>query len=95
MNPIQVSAKGMDTSKLKKEFGSEITFQGGGCDTQKVLPFGTSNDVEGEVRRRIEDLAPGGGFVFNQVHNIQPGVPPKNIIAMYAAVKKYGRYPLK
>lgn len=92
LNPVQVSAKDMDTKRLKKEFGKYITFWGGGCDTQKVLPFGTPKEVEEEVKRRIEDLAPGGGFVFNQCHNIQAGVPPENIMAMYNAVKKYGKY---
>jgi len=92
LNPVQVSAKDMDTKRLKEEFGKEITFWGGGCDTQKVLPFGTPREVEEEVKRRIEDLAPGGGFVFNQSHNIQAGVPPENIMAMYEAVKKYGKY---
>ena len=93
LNPVQVSAKNMDTKKLKEEFGDKITFWGGGCDTQRVLPFGTPRDVEKEVKRRIEDLAPGGGFVFTQVHNIQAGVPPENMMAMYKTVRKYGRYP--
>jgi len=93
LNPVQVSAKNMDTKKLKEEFGDKITFWGGGCDTQRVLPFGTPRDVEKEVKRRIEDLAPGGGFVFTQVHNIQAGVPPENVMAMYNTVKKYGKYP--
>lgn len=92
LNPVQVSAKGMDTNRLKKDFGDDITFWGGGCDTQKVLPYRTLRDVEEEVRRRIRDLAPGGGFVFSQVHNIQPGVPPENIIAMYRTVRKHGKY---
>lgn len=92
LNPVQISAQGMDSKKLKKEFGKEIVFWGGGCDTQKVLPFGTPKDVEEEVKRRIEDFAPGGGFVFCQVHNIQAKVPPENIEAMYEAVKKFGRY---
>ena len=93
LNPVQVSAKNMDTERLKEEFGERITFWGGGCDTQRVLPFGTPKEVEKEVKKRIEDLAPGGGFVFTQVHNIQAGVPPENIMAMYKAVKKYGKYP--
>ena len=93
LNPVQVSAKNMNTEKLKEEFGDKIAFWGGGCDTQRVLPFGTPRDVEKEVKRRIEDLAPGGGFVFTQVHNIQVGVPPENIMAMYNTVKKYGKYP--
>jgi len=95
LNPIQVSAKDMDTHRLKKEFGSEITFWGGGCDTQRVLPFGTPEEVKEEVKRRIKDLAPGGGFVFNQVHNIQPGVPPKNIVAMFEAANEYGGYEIE
>ncbi len=86
LNPVQVSARNMDTAKLKKEFGSEITFWGGGCDTQRVLPFGTPDEVREEVKRRVDDLAPGGGFVFTQVHNIQPDVPPENIMAMYDAL---------
>ena len=89
LNPIQVTAAGMDTAELKQEFGSDISFWGGGCDTQRVLPFGTPGDVRDEVRRRIEDLAPGGGFVFSHIHNIQPGTPPENIIAMYEAVNEY------
>jgi len=92
LNPVQVSARNMDTAKLKKEFGSQISFWGGGCDTQSVLPFGTPDEVEEEVKRRVDDLAPGGGFIFTQVHNIQPDVPPENIIAMYSAVGKYGGY---
>jgi len=92
LNPVQVSAKNMDTRRLKREFGKYITFWGGGCDTQKVLPFGTQEKVTKEVKRRTEDLAPEGGFVFTQVHNIQVGVPPENIMAMYNAVKSYGKY---
>ena len=92
INPVQVSAKGMDTARLKEEFGDKIVFWGGGCDTQRILPFGTPKNVEEEVKRRITDLASGGGFVFTQVHNIQIGVPPENIVAMYEAVKKYGKY---
>lgn len=89
LNPIQVTAAGMDTKKLKKEFGKDITFWGGGCNTQQILSNGTVEQVENEVKRRIEDLAPGGGFVFTQVHNIQPEVPPENIMAMYNAYKQY------
>jgi len=82
----------MDTRKLKKEFGKELSFWGGGCDTQKILPSASPEEVREEVKRRIEDLAPGGGFVFCQVHNIQPDVPLENIIAMYEAVEDYGKY---
>lgn len=93
LNPVQVSAANMDTANLKRQFGSQIVFWGGGCDTQHVLQFGSPADVDREVKQRINDLAPGGGFVFNQVHCIQPDVPPENICAMYDAMKKYGVYP--
>lgn len=92
LNPVQVSAKDMDTKRLKKEFGKDIVFWGGGCDTQKVLPFGTPDDVREEVKRRIDDLAVGGGFVFCPVHNIQVNVPPENIMAMYETAMEYGIY---
>lgn len=92
LNPIQVSAAEMDTKKLKKEFGNDICFWGGGCDTQKILNRGSAKQIEEEVKRRIEDLAPGGGFIFNQVHNIQPDVPPANIITMIETFKKYRNY---
>ncbi len=92
LNPIQVSASGMDTRKLKKEFGRDLVFWGGGVDTQKVLPKGTPQQVKDEVRRRIDDLAPGGGFVFAAVHCIQSDVPPENIQAMWEALQEYGKY---
>ena len=91
LNPVQVSAEGMDTKRLKKEFGKEITFWGG-IDTQYVLPYGSPKDVEEEVKRRIDDLAPGGGYVLTSVHNIQPDVPPENVVAMFEAAQKYGCY---
>jgi uroporphyrinogen decarboxylase len=83
LNPIQVTAANMDTKKLKKEFGKDLTFWGGGCDTQTILARGTPADVRKEVRKRVEDLSKGGGFVFCQVHNIQANIPPQNILAMY------------
>jgi len=86
INPVQVSAKNMDTRKLKMEFGKDITFWGGGCDTQEVLPYGKPEDIKEEVKRRVEDLSGDGGFVFCQVHNIQPDVPVENILAMYEAL---------
>jgi uroporphyrinogen decarboxylase len=92
LNPVQVSAKGMDTEKLKADFGKELVFWGGGVDTQHVLPFGTPQEVADEVRRRIDDLAPGGGFVFAAVHNIQALVPPENITAAFETALVYGRY---
>ncbi len=96
VNPVQVAATGMDdTAELKRIFGDRLTFWGGGCDTQHVLPHGTTEDVRREVRRRIADLAPGGGFVFSPVHNIQAGVPPENIVAMYDELGQWDRYPIR
>jgi uroporphyrinogen decarboxylase len=92
INPVQVSAMG-DTARLKARFGPRVTFWGG-IDTQEVLPHGTPADVEREVQRRIHDLGPGGGYVAASVHNVQPDVPPANLIAMAEAVRKHGRYPL-
>ena len=76
----------MDTFKLKREYGKDLVFWGGGCDTQNILPRGTIKEVKMEVRKRIDDLSPGGGFVFCQVHNIQPDVPIENIFAMYEEI---------
>ncbi|MBA7682841.1 hypothetical protein ES703_91196 [subsurface metagenome] len=92
LNPVQIRAKGMDSRKLKKEFGKDITFWGGGCDPQKILPYGSPKDVEQEVRKRIDDFAPGGGFVFASVHNIQANTPPQNIQIMFETALEYGRY---
>jgi uroporphyrinogen decarboxylase len=92
LNPVQVSARGMDTRRLKQEFGHDMTFWGGGVDTQRVLPFGSPSEVADEVKRRIDDLAPGGGFVFAAIHNIQAFVPPENIIAAFDTALEYGRY---
>jgi len=86
INPVQTSCKGMDAAKLKAEFGTDITFWGGGCDTQQVLPETSPQQVADHTRKQIEILSPGGGFVFQQVHNIQPNVPPQNIVAMFDAV---------
>ena len=92
LNPVQVTAAGMDVSELKKKYGKRLSFWGGGCDTQHVLPRGTPAEVRQEVRRRIRDLAPGGGFVFNPVHNIQPLVPPANIVALFDEARSFGVY---
>lgn len=95
LNPIQVSAAGMgDTAKLKREFGDKLTFVGA-IDTQQVLPQGTPEEVRQEVRNRIRDLAPGGGYVVCSVHNIQPEVPPENVVAMFDAAYEFGRYPIR
>jgi uroporphyrinogen decarboxylase len=90
LNPVQVSAKGMNTKELKQEFGRDIVFWGG-VDTQQVLPFGKPQEVVEEVQRRIDDLAPGGGFVFAAVHNIQAFVPAENIVAAFDTARQYGR----
>lgn len=92
LNPVQVSAKGMgDTALLKREFGQSIVFWGG-IDTQNVLPFQSPKKVKDEVRRRIDDLAPGGGYVMATVHNIQYNTPPENVLAMWEAWSQYGKY---
>jgi len=91
LNPVQVAARDMDTARLKKDFGKGITFWGG-VDTQRVLPYGTPEQVRDEARRRIDDLAPGGGFVFATVHNIQNDVPPENIMAAVETLHEYGLY---
>lgn len=87
LNPVQISAKGMDPIRLKREFGEKLCFWGGGCDTQSVLPFGTPDEVYQHTRRNIEIFSPGSGFVFSQVHNIQATVPTENILAMFQAVE--------
>jgi uroporphyrinogen decarboxylase len=92
INPVQVSAAGMDSAELKREFGKDITFWGGGVDTQHVLGDGTPDEVRLDTRRRIADLAPGGGFVFATVHNIQGNVPVENILAMWETLQEFGVY---
>jgi uroporphyrinogen decarboxylase len=95
LNPIEVRAAGMgDTARLKREFGDRLAFWGA-IDTHHVLPQGTVTEVREEVRRRILDLGPGGGYVVGPVHNIQPDVPPANVVAMYDAAYALGRYPLR
>ena len=95
LNPVQVSAPGMDPAQLKRRFGKRLSFWGGGCDTQRVLPFGTPAEVRAEVQQRIAAFAPGGGFVFNPVHNIQAGVPPANVAALFSEALASGRYPIQ
>jgi uroporphyrinogen decarboxylase len=90
LNPIHIRAKDMDPAALKRDFGQDLVFWGGGVDTQGVLPNGTPEAVKDNVRRNIEALAPGGGYVFNTIHNIQADVPPENIIAMWEAIQEYG-----
>ncbi len=92
LNPVHISAEGMDPFELKKDFGKDITFWGGGVETQNVLPNGTPGQVADDVKRNIDALAPGGGFVFNTVHNIQSEIPPENIMAMWKTLSEYGVY---
>jgi uroporphyrinogen decarboxylase len=94
LNPVQTSAANMEPERLKREFGGKIVFWGGGVDTQRTLPFGTPDEVREQVKERLRLLAPGGGFVFTTVHNIQTGVPAENLVAMYETVAKCGRYPV-
>ena len=92
LNPIHIRAKDMEPAALKRDYGKDLVFWGGGVDTQGILPNGTPEEVRDDVRRNIEALAPGGGYVFNTIHNIQADVPPENIIAMWEALQEYGMY---
>ena len=92
LNPIQTSAAEMDPGRLKKEFGRDIVFWGAGVDTRHILNHGTPEQVREDVRRRLEIFMPGGGFVFNAIHNIMPDCPPENVEAMFETVEQYGAY---
>ncbi len=92
LNPVQISAAGMDPRELKRDFGRDLVFWGGGVDTQTILGTATPEEIKNHVRRNIEALAPGGGFVFAAVHDIQANVPPENIMAMWEAWQEYGSY---
>jgi uroporphyrinogen decarboxylase len=89
INPVQTTCLGMEADGLKRDFGKDICFWGGGCDTKSVLPTGKPAEVKDHVKRRLEILMPGGGFVFNTVHNILPDVPPQNIAAMFEAIGEF------
>jgi uroporphyrinogen decarboxylase len=89
INPVQTTAAKMEPERLKKEFGKDLTFWGGGCNYRDILPSKSPNEVKDDVKRRIEILSKDGGFVFNSIHNILPEVPPENIIAMYEAANEY------
>jgi uroporphyrinogen decarboxylase len=91
LNPFQVNCAGMDTARFKREFGRDITVWGGSC-SPVTMQFGSVDDVRAETRRRIEDLAPGGGFVFAPIHIIQGDVPVGNIMAWRDALDRYGVY---
>jgi uroporphyrinogen decarboxylase len=92
LNPVQISAPGMDPARLKRKYGENLVFWGGGIDSQHVLPFATPAQIREEVRRNLEIFLPGGGYIFNNVHNIQAGVPPQNVLALYEAAYEYGFY---
>ena len=93
INPWQVNCRGMDdTKRFKREWGKDLTVWGGSCDTQRVLPFGTPQEVRDETRRRIEDLAPGGGFIFAPIHIIQAGVPVANLMAWWETLQEFGTF---
>jgi uroporphyrinogen decarboxylase len=92
LNPVQFTAKGMELKGLKKDFGDVLTFWGGGVDTQSVLNGGTPQQVEDQVKEILDIMAPGGGFVFAPVHNIQEDVPPANFWAMWDTLQDYGKY---
>jgi uroporphyrinogen decarboxylase len=88
INPVQISCRGMDAAALKRDFGRDMVFWGGGANTQSMLPHGMPSQVADHVRRQIEIWRPGGGFVFQQVHNIMANVPPENVVAMFEAVNE-------
>ncbi|MCP4456123.1 MAG: hypothetical protein GY809_32095 [Planctomycetes bacterium] len=92
LNPVQISAADMDPAGLKQDFGKDLVFWGGGIDAQHVLPTGTPEQVRDHVRQNVTALKPGGGYVFNNVHNIQGGVPPENILALFDAAHEFGGY---
>ena len=92
LNPVHITAAGMEPVQLKKDFGKDIVFWGGGVDTQHILPSGKPEEVKDDVKKNIEALAPGGGFVFSTVHNIQAEVPPQNIKVMAETLNETGKY---
>ena len=94
LNPVQTSAANMEPVRLKKEFGDCLVFWGGGCDTQQILPAAAPEEIRQHVKERLSIFAPGGGYVFNQVHNIQADVPAENIVALFDAAGEYCNYEL-
>jgi len=85
----------MDPRELKQEFGEKLSFWGGGVDTQRVLPFGTADEVRQNVRERFKIFGPRGGFVFNTLHNVQAGIPVENLLALYETVEECRNYPIQ
>ena len=92
LNPVQFTAKGMDPATLKQKFGDRLVFWGGGVDTQNTLPLGAPDEVRAQVHANMQIFAPGGGFVFSTVHNVQPRTPVENLLAMYETVREYREY---
>ncbi len=92
LNPVHTTATGMEPQQLKRDFGKDIVFWGAGVDTQRILPLGTPQQIADDVKRNIETLAPGGGYVFTTVHNIQAEVPAENIMAMWSAYRDCRKY---
>jgi len=92
LNPVQTSATNMDPEALKKKYGKNLVFWGGGIDSQHTLPFSDPDEIKEEVRRNLEIFKPSGGYIFNNIHNIQGDIPPQNIVAMYDAAWDYGEY---
>jgi uroporphyrinogen-III decarboxylase len=89
LNPVQTSAVGMEPARLKDEFGTALTFWGGGIDTQFTLPFGTPEEIRAQVKERMAIFGAGGGFVFNAIHNIQAGTPQENLVALVEAIQEF------
>jgi uroporphyrinogen decarboxylase len=89
LNPVQINSRDMEPERLKREFGQDVTFWGGGANTRDVLNSASPEEVKDHVTELLEIFMPGGGFVFNTVHNILPDVPPENIVAMFEAVEAY------
>jgi uroporphyrinogen decarboxylase len=92
LNPVQLGARQMDPAELKRRFGRDLVFWGGGCDAQHVLPRGAPGDIVDNVRRNLAAFMPGGGYVFTGIHNIQGDVPPENIVALFDTAYEHGFY---
>jgi uroporphyrinogen decarboxylase len=93
LNPVQTNAAKMEPQRLKSSYGNRLSFWGG-IDTIVTLPYGTTHDVEREVVEKIKEFAPGGGYILNPIHNIQPNVPLENILTLFDAAQKFGKYPI-
>ena len=92
LNPVQISAENMNAQELKNSYGKKLVFWGGGIDAQRILPFETPETIKKEVKKNLDIFKPGGGYIFNNVHNIQAGVPPENIVAFFDAAYEFGFY---